>query len=462
MAMLFYLTSMWCFLGMNRKAEPAKHAQVPLQEMSRIRGHFVPRGWYWLSLLSFLLALLSKGSVAPLPLVLLGLMVWRRRLTFRDLALTAPFFLVAAALTFVNVWFQRHNAGEVIRQAGFLERLLGAGAAVWFFLSLALWPVILFFVYPLWRVDPGVLFWWLPLLAAVGVTGGLGWRARLRAAGRGAAPGQISDRRVARSEIWWRGAWFAWGYFCVMLVPVLGFTDVYFMKYSLVADHYQHLALIGVVAFAGAAGEYVRSRTDGANRIAMGLIGTAAVCGLAGLTWRQCQMYRNSTTLYETILSRNPGCWLAHVNLGDTLYAQGKVAEATPHYEAALAINPNNADAHFDLGTVLIREGRYSEAALEYQAALRLNPRDSKTLNFLGLALAHTDQLSAATASYAEALRLDPNNASAHNNFGIALARAGRASEAILHFEQAVRIDPANSDARNNLEFARQQAGPNR
>jgi hypothetical protein len=39
----------------------------------------------------------------------------------------------------------------------------------------------------------------------------------------------------------------AWGFFVVALVPVLGFTDVYFMTYSLVADQYQHLALIGVI-----------------------------------------------------------------------------------------------------------------------------------------------------------------------------------------------------------------------
>ena len=45
---------------------------------------------------------------------------------------------------------------------------------------------------------------------------------------------------------------FAWGFFCVALVPVMGFTDVGFMKYSLVADRYQHIAIIGVIALAAA------------------------------------------------------------------------------------------------------------------------------------------------------------------------------------------------------------------
>ncbi len=36
------------------------------------------------------------------------------------------------------------------------------------------------------------------------------------------------------------------------LVPVMGFTDVGFMQYSLVADHYQHIAIIGVITLAAA------------------------------------------------------------------------------------------------------------------------------------------------------------------------------------------------------------------
>ncbi len=38
-----------------------------------------------------------------------------------------------------------------------------------------------------------------------------------------------------------------------MLAPALGFTDVGFMKYTLVADRYQHIALIGAIALAAAA-----------------------------------------------------------------------------------------------------------------------------------------------------------------------------------------------------------------
>ncbi len=167
--------------------------------------------WYWLSLASFTLAMLSKGSVAVLPILLLGIVWWLRPLTWRDLAWSGPFFLVALAFTAVNMRFQTFDMKEAIRIAGFAERLLGAGCVVWFYLYKAILPIDLSFVYAQWHIETGNPLWWLPLAAALAVTAVL-WRYR---------------------KSWSRPLLFAWGFFCVVLVPVMGFTDVYFMRYAL-------------------------------------------------------------------------------------------------------------------------------------------------------------------------------------------------------------------------------------
>ena len=142
LSMLFFLLSIRWYV----KAE----MQMAIEESSPGRSHGGPweretfssfilhpssfHFWYWLSFAAFVLAMLGKGSAAVLPVLLLGIIWWKRGLTKRDFLQTAPFFAVAAALTLVNIWFQTHGAGP-IRSAGVAERLLGAGAGVVLFVQ---------------------------------------------------------------------------------------------------------------------------------------------------------------------------------------------------------------------------------------------------------------------------------------------------------------------------------------
>ena len=258
--------------------------------------------WYWLSLAAFVLAMLSKGSVAMLPVLILGILWWLRPLTRRDLLRSLPFFAVAVVFTCVNLWFQTHISEEAFREASFTERLLAAGGVVWFYLYKAILPLDLAFVYPKWHVQAGNPLWWLPLLAAVSVTAVL-WRHR---AGRG------------------RPFLFAWGFFCVGLVPVLGFTDVGFMQYSLVADHYQHIAIIGVIALAAAGWGMFYRQPATTSHLAAAALAVLTVVALAWLTWRQNTLYGNAINLYEVTLEKNPQSWVAHYNLANELVKSGR------------------------------------------------------------------------------------------------------------------------------------------
>ena len=115
--------------------------------------------------------MLSKGSVAFLPVVLLGLIWWRkRRIGLADLFATLPFFLIAVVLSVVNARVQTRGFSDTIRTAGLMERCEGAAAAVWFYVAKALVPINQVFIYPQWHIETKQLLWWLPLIAAVIVT----------------------------------------------------------------------------------------------------------------------------------------------------------------------------------------------------------------------------------------------------------------------------------------------------
>src|SRR3990167_5677543 len=117
------------------------------------------------------------------------------------------------------------------REESWEQFALIAGRAVWFYLWKLVWPHPLAFFYPRWPVDAGQFFQYLPPIAVLAVLAGL-WRLRAR---------------------WGKGPWVAAAYFLITLFPALGFFNVYPMRFSFVADHFQYLAAIGPIAM-GAAG----------------------------------------------------------------------------------------------------------------------------------------------------------------------------------------------------------------
>src|SRR5262249_44728361 len=144
-----------------------------------------------------------------------------------DLIRVAPFALIAAVLTLVNIYFQQKLNPESIRNVSASERLADPGFVVWFYLSKAWLPLNLSFFYPQPTLDPTSALSWLPFLAVIIVTALL-----------------ICVRRSPGG----RSLLFAWAFFCIALAPVMGVLDVPYMKFSLVADHYQYLAILAVVA----------------------------------------------------------------------------------------------------------------------------------------------------------------------------------------------------------------------
>ena len=419
LAMLFFLLSILFYIKGEIPSSSPQNG-LPGCHAHACHGHVrqsIASRWYWLSLVAFLLAMLSKGSVAVLPVLLLAIIWWRRPLTTWDLLRIAPFFAVAIMLTVVNLWFQTHGAELVVRSASFTERLLGAGGVVWFYLYKALLPFDLVFFYPQWRIDTGNSLWWLPLLAAGAVTALLWWY----------------------REGWSRPFLFAWVFFCVALVPVLGFTDVGFMKYSLVADHYQHIAIIGVIALVAAGFSVWHQRMRGGAHWAVAAVAIVVVV-LMFLTWRQSSLYCDKITLYEATLEKNPGCWMAHSNLGFALAQVGRRQEAIEHYKQALQFKPDFPEVHNNMGVEFDQAGRPQKAIEYYEQALALKPDYPMAHYNLGVALDHVGQPQEAIRHYEEALRLKPDYPEAHFNLGVVLANLGRRQEAIEHYEQALQI----------------------
>jgi tetratricopeptide (TPR) repeat protein len=398
------------------------------------------RRWYFFALCSFLLALLSKTSVVMLPFVLLGCAWWQRgSIVRRDLVRAIPFLALSLLLGLVTLWFQYNVAigKTVVRTDSFFSRLAGAGWAVWFYLYKAIIPYKLVFIYPRWQIDASSVVSYLPFTMLLGCLV-LTW--------------------------YYRGSWgktflFGMGYYVVTLFPVLGFFNIYFMRYSLVADHWQYFSLIGIIALAVGVGNYVWSQSRGVLRKLLTVATLVLVSLLCMLTWRQASVYTDVETLWRDTIFKDPKAWLAHNNLGVVLRQQGRLEEAMDHYYEVLRINPDFAEAHYNLGSVLADQGRPKEAIDRFYEALRINPDFAVAHNNLGVALMKQGNYDKAIVHYYEVLRINPDFAMAHYNLGAILKHLGRLEEAIGHYERAIQINPNDAMYHYKLGLAYSSKG---
>ena len=448
----FYLLSILCFLKWDEK--PPQQGGALSRSPQRRTGD--RRSLIFaLSLIFFILATLSKPSVVMLPAVI-GLCIWWRtgRIYWRDVAALAPFVLISALASVWTILEQKFHAGAIGAEWAqtWPDRLIIAGRAIWFYVAKLIWPHPLIFIYPRWEIDSSQLMAYLPLVAALAGIVAL-WLIRAK---------------------WSRAVFFAAAYYVVSLFPVLGFFSVYFFRYSFVSDHFQYLASMGPLALAGA------GIVTGCNRLAASrrlsalpstwwrsatcMTPFAGICGvvllaLVFLTWRQTAVYHNVVTLYTATLTKNPGCWMAHYNLGIALNDQGDADRAIAHYRQAVELRPSYAEAHYNLGRLLAQKGQLDEALVHYEKALEINPADAEAHNNLGATLFANGRVDEAIAHYRKALAIQPDYADASCNLASALLSNGDLDGAIAYYSACLAILPNQAEAQYNLASALFQTG---
>lgn len=373
---------------------------------------------YWLAFGLFGCALLTKSVTATLPAALLVVAWWRRGPWSwrRDVEPLVPWLLVGVTAGLFTAAMERYVIGAdgaAFELTG-IERVVLAGRVAWFYAGKLFWPTELTFIYPRWTIDAGEIGQWWP--AAGVVTLGIGlWRLRT----------------------WSRAPLAAWLIFGGSLFPVLGFFNVYPFRYTFVADHFQYLPNLALIALVAAG----LTRLAGAMQAPVRtVLGVALLGGLAWLTARQSPMYRDSETLYRVTLIRNPQCWMAHNNLGLLLSAGGKRAEALTHFRQAVALKADYFDGHNNLGLTLTQAGQPNAALPHLREAVRLGPTAAQAQNNLGIALAAAGRAPEAVGVFRGALHFMPDSPSLYENLGKALRLAGRNDEAVVAAQQAARL----------------------
>ena len=303
------------------------------------------------SFLLYLLALLAKTSVVMLPFVQLGIALWRRgTITRRDLARTAPFFVLSAGFALLTIWFQgAHVVRGEIAKRGIAERIGGAGWALLSYVQKAFVPVDLALVRPRWPAESRSVAWWVPSLVVLAV----------------AVAAVVLGERA-----WARPVAFALGYHALMVLPVLGFLDMAYFAVAPVSNHLQYLALAAPCALAGAGLASLRARLPA---VAVGL-GAATAVALGTWTFHRSAAFESELRLWTEAVRDAPESFYAALSLAQELGANVNMGEAVGALRAFEARSPDEADRRLARAHALVYLRRPTDAAAEAVAADALRP----------------------------------------------------------------------------------------
>ena len=423
LAVLFYLLSMLCYIRARLAPENAPR-RIALYGISGLAG---------------LLALGSKEIAATLPLFIY-LYEWfflqrlNRGWLRRSLPQLAGVCIVSAAIGLLFIG-SRDPVAEILApysdgSFSALQRLLTQARAVWFYISLLVWPAPSRlnldhdFPFSFSLLDPAVT---LPaVLALAGLLAFAIFIAR-------------RDALSAYAVLWFLGN-------LVIESSVIRLETVF--------EHRTYLpSIMPLVALTA---WFVRRL--GRRRAAAAVLSAVALLW-AGWTWQRSQVWGDAVALWQDCVNKSPAKARPYNNLGSALSERNRLPDAAANFQKAIDLQPNYADAHYNLGYAWVRLGRLQDGVQQLLEAIRLEPGNYMAHNNIGVAYLLQDDYPQAILHLQQAVDLAPQFETARNNLAVALRGSGDLEGAIYHLEQAVRINPNYAEAHNNLGLALKEQG---
>jgi tetratricopeptide (TPR) repeat protein len=162
---------------------------------------------------------------------------------------------------------------------------------------------------------------------------------------------------------------------------------------------------------------------------------------------------------FQEAASLDTGNGTFALELGRSLVAIGRAAEALPWLERATQQLPRSSPAQVQKGLALEQLGWHAEAAEAYRNAIKLTPRLAEAHSRLGIVLFVQDRRADAAVSFRRGAALAPGEPIGRLSAAYALLAEGATGDARFALEQIVKAEPGNTAARAELGKLLAEAG---
>ncbi len=374
-------------------------------------------GLYIACFLFYLLALMSKPTSTPLPVLMLLLDFWPlKRLKWRSFLEKIPFFILGGIFAVITYVSQTRTAITISPvKIGVGRVFLTLCHNIIFYLCKIIWPVNLSSHYPF--PDPLNLSNPMVLAGVIGTC--------------------ILITILLILLRWTCAAFTGWLFFFVAILPtmqIIGFSNV------IASDKFAYLPSFGLLMILASFLCNLRLKSASSVSVILLVLILASAESLA--TRSYLTHWRNSIGLFEYMLSKAPNAPILHNNLGVVYQGLGHYQEAMKSFNQAIKIKPGYAEAHYNLGVAYGNLGRTQDEIEAYREAIRIKPDYAKAHYNLGVSYKDLGRYLDAIEAYKQAIRIKPDYAEAHLNLGAAYYILDRYRQAIEAYKQAIIIRP--------------------
>ena len=422
--------------------------------------------FYVLTILLFLLSVLSKPAAVVFPLILLTIDYYLKRGFGRKVILEKiPHFLIALLFGIITYVIQSKVAVANFQIFTIFQRFMFATYGFIMYLYKWLIPYNLSAFYPYPHLDSAgnipMIFYISPFLFLI-ITGILLYT--------------LKYTRVIS---------FSFLFYFITIALVLQFISV---GSALLSDRYTYVPYIGLFFMTGVFFDTLFTQKKKIFSVlkyvfvAVLLVYTSI---LVNMTYARTKIWQDPITLWTDVIGKYPDVEVAYKNRGN-YYAQknqndlalkdyevlmimktkdpkifsnlgniyglrGAYDKSLDAYNQSIKLDSTSYDIYLNRGITYARAGKQGLAIMDFDKALRLSPGSVEVLTAKAYALLEKGDLDKSIEMYSMLIKLDSRSDDLFSKRGLAFYRQNKLNAALEDFLQCIKLNPDNSLAYFNI-----------
>jgi Flp pilus assembly protein TadD len=238
-----------------------------------------------------------------------------------------------------------------------------------------------------------------------------------------------------------------------MLLPLLPVLNISVFKDGEIAhDRYLYLPSVGFCILLAYGIRQLKMRGHIFKEPAVQVLALSVVAIMLGIgTFSQSSIWASDLALTEHGVLVAPNNHIAGNNFAKELAARGNYREAIPVFQQVLARKPGYWLANFNLAFTYYQTGDLTSSEKYFRAAIKIYPGDAAEFRFLGFTLLEQGKNQEAETMLKQAINLDGNAPDQHYALGTILKQQNDFAGALKEFRLERDINPARPELRQEI-----------